>query len=146
MLPRWHIFYGLLFTILLFVVAPGVSVWYLLLVFLASIFIDLDHYFAFVHKTGRISLLHSFEYHKKQGVWMRSQERSGLKPKSDFHLFHTIEFHALIGLLGMIWIGLFYLFIGMIFHSLLDVIDGVQRNTLHRREYFFFKWLAKKTL
>ena len=146
MLPRWHIFYGLLFTILLFVVAPGVSVWYLLLVFLASIFIDLDHYLAFVHKTGKISLLHSFEYHRKQGEWMRSQERRGLKPKSDFHLFHTIEFHALIGLLGMIWIGLFYLFIGMIFHSLLDVIDGVQRNTFHRREYFFFKWLAKKTL
>lgn len=144
MFPRWHILYGALFALLLGMVAPGVHVSYLLLVFLASVLIDLDHYLACVHKTRKWSLLHAFEYHKKQAAGMRALEKKGLKPKSDFHLFHTLEFHALIGLLGMLWVGFFYLFIGMVFHSLLDVIDGVRMRTLHRREYFFFSWLRKR--
>ena len=144
MLPRWHILYGLLFTLLLAFVARGVHPFYLALVFLASVFIDFDHYLAFVHKTGRAGLFHSFKYHRKQDEMMRAQERRGLKPKSDFYFFHTLEFHTFVGLLGIAWIGFFYLFIGMVFHSLLDVIDGVRRNTLHRREYFFFKWLARR--
>lgn len=144
MLPRWHILYGLLFTFLLAAVAPGVHPTYLLMVFLASVFIDFDHYLACVHKTSKIGLFHSFEYHRKTGEQMRAQEKKGLKPKSDFHLFHTLEFHTVIGLLGMVWVGFFYLFMGMVFHSLLDIIDGVQRRTLHRREYFFFKWLGKR--
>ena len=144
MLPRWHILYGFLFTLLLAFVAPGVHWGYLSLVFLASIFIDFDHYLACVHKTGKIGLFQAFEYHRQQGAVMRAYEKKGLKPKSDFHLFHTIEFHAFIGLLGVLWVGFFYLFIGMIFHSLLDVLDGVLKNTLHRREYFFFSWLAKR--
>lgn len=144
MYPRWHVLYGLLFALLLSAVAPGVHPGYLLLVFLASVLIDFDHYLACVHKTGKLGFFHAFEYHRKTAVGMRAQEKKGLKPKSDFHLFHTLEFHTLIGLLGMLWIGFFYLFIGMVFHSLLDVIDGVQRNTLHRREYFFFAWLAKR--
>lgn len=144
MFPRWHIFYGALFALLLGVVAPSVHFSYLLLVFLAAIFVDLDHYLACVHKTGMWSLLHAFEYHRKQAAGMRAQERKGLNPKSDFHLFHTLEFHVLIGVLGMFWTGFFYLFIGMVFHSLLDVIDGVRQRTLHRREYFFLSWLRKR--
>lgn len=144
MFPRWHILYGALFALLFAVVAPGVHFLYLFLVFLASVLIDLDHYLACVHKTKKWSLLHAFDYHKKQAAGMRAQERRGLKPKSDFHLFHTLEFHVLIGLLGMLWLGFFYLFIGMVFHSLLDVIGGVRQRTLHRREYFFFAWLRKR--
>jgi hypothetical protein len=144
MFPRWHILYGALFSLLLKLVAPGVPFLHFLLVFLASVLIDLDHYLACVHKTKKWSLLHAFDYHRLQAASMRSQERRGLKPKSDFHLFHTLEFQALIGLLGIFWLGFFYLFIGMVFHSLLDVIDGVRNKTLHRREYFFFTWLRKR--
>lgn len=144
MYPRWHILYGLLFALLLAAIAPGVHWGYLLLVFLASVFIDFDHYLACVHKTGKLGLFYMFKYHRQTGAEMTAQEKKGLKPKSDFHLFHTVEFHAVIGLLSMVWIGFFYLFIGMVFHSLLDVIDAVQRRTLHRREYFFFNWLARR--
>ena len=59
-------------------------------------------------------------------------------------MFHTVEFHLLVGLLGLVWIGFFYIFIGMIFHSLLDVVDLTKRDTFYRREFFFFNWLGKK--
>lgn len=144
MLPRWHIFYGTLFTLFLWSVAPEVNPLYFALVLFASVFIDFDHYACAVWKTGRWHFGHALEYYRKQGAAMRAKEARGLKPKSDFHLFHTIEFHVLIALLGTLWTGFFYLFIGMVFHSLLDVADALHRNTLHRREYFFFNWLARR--
>lgn len=144
MLPRWHIIYGALFTLVLGVAAPDLPLKYLAILFLASVFIDLDHYYNAVRNTGRWSLLHAFEYHKKHGEDMLKKEAKGLRPKSDFHLFHTLEFHVLIAILGMFWSVFFYLFIGMVFHSFLDLFDLLKAKKIHRREYFFFNWLARK--
>lgn len=136
--------YGALFTLLLWSVAPGVHPAYLALVLFASVFIDFDHYACAVWKTRRWNFGHALAYHRKKGIEMQAKEARGLKPRSDFHLFHTIEFHVLIALLGMLWAGFFYLFMGMVFHSLLDLADALHRNTLHRREYFFFNWLRRR--
>lgn len=143
MLPRRHIVFGGLFALFLWLAAPDIPLVYLALVFLASVFIDIDHYACAVWKTGQWHFGHALEYYRKQGMEMQKKEARGLKPRSDFHLFHTIEFHVLIALLGTLWAGFFYLFIGMVFHSLLDIVDALRRNTMHRREYFFFNWLRR---
>ena len=144
MLPRWHIIYGALFVLILGVAAPSTPILYLAALFFAAVFIDLDHYFQAVHKTKRFSLLHAFDYHRKAGKEMLKKEAKGEKPKSDFHAFHTIEFHVLIGVLGIYWPIFFYLFLGMVFHSFLDLFDLLKAGKVHRREYFFFKWLGNK--
>ena len=68
----------------------------------------------------------------------------GIRRKHEFHLLHTIEFHLAIGLLGLLWIGFFYIFIGMVYHSLIDVVDLSLRGRLHRREYFLIGWIRRK--
>ncbi len=144
MLPRWHIFYGLLFSFLIWIFSPSIDKFYLLLIFLSSVFIDLDHYIASVIKTGKISLFKSFNYHKKRGIEQLAEKKRGIREKGDFHLFHTIEFHALIGIIGIFWQPFFYIFTGMIFHSLLDLIWLKKTDYLYRREFFFFKWIRNK--
>jgi hypothetical protein len=144
MLPRWHIFLGAIFTALLWFFIPNISLIYLALVFLSSFLIDFDHYVASGLKTGRWKLGDSFEYHKKLVIQEKKEIAQGIRKKSDFHLFHTIEFHFLVGILSTIWSGFFFIFLGMIFHSLLDVISLLQGGAMHRREFLLTNWLRKK--
>ncbi|MBS3071731.1 hypothetical protein J4408_01940 [Candidatus Pacearchaeota archaeon] len=146
MLPRYHILLGTIFTLLILIILPGINLIYLSLIFLSSFLIDFDHYAMSVIKTGKISLLKSFDYHNKARIVQEKEIRARIKRKGDFHLFHTIEFHLFVGLLGLIWIGFFYVFIGMVFHSLLDIYDGLKKGWLYRREFFFFNWISKKLI
>ncbi len=144
MLPRWHILLGALFTILLWVLSPQIQIFYLILVFAASVLIDFDHYLCAIYRTKKFSIREALKYHVRHIAHLKKQEHLGMKPRSDFHLFHTIEFHFLIGLLSIAWTPFFYFFIGMVFHSLVDLYDGLRNDTIHRREYFFFNWLRQR--
>lgn len=144
MLPRWHVFYGFLFTILAGIIDPEISWLYLGLIFFSSIFIDFDHYVCAVLRSRKLDLRAAFVYHEEREIeLMKTEEKKG-KVKGDFHLFHTIEFQVLIGILGIWFLPFFYLFIGMVFHSLLDLFSLLKYEKLHRREYFFFNWLQKR--
>lgn len=144
MLPRWHIVWGAVFTLLIWIVNPETPYVYLGLLFLASFLIDFDHYLSSVIKTGKIGLIHSLEYHRKMQITEEKERKKGIREKGDFHLFHTVEFLALVGFLGLAWTGFFYIFVGMMFHSLLDVIWLLKNDFFYRREYFFFNWIGKK--
>jgi len=144
MLPRWHIFWGAVFTGIIWLASPGISKAYLALIFLASFLIDFDHYVNAGMKGESWKLKDALDYHRKLGKKMDLEHARGARKKYDFHLFHTLEFHILMALLGILWTGFFYIFIGMVFHSLLDLIYGANRGVLYRREYFFFNWMRKK--
>ena len=143
MLPRWHILWGAVFTAVLWIAAPGTSWMYLGLVFLASVFIDLDHYIVAAMSTGTFHLRDAFDYHTEKGLEYAQNHAKGIREKGDFHLFHTIEFQALVGILGILWTPFFYIFIGLVFHSLLDLFYMLYHDVVYRREFFFFNWLAK---
>ena len=144
MFPKWHILFGAIFTFIIWLTVPRVPLTFLALVFLSSFLIDFDHYMAFVLKTKNLSLRNAFEYYRKGIIKMKKEVAKGIKRKGDFHIFHTIEFHVLVGLFGFVWIGFFYIFIGMIFHSLLDILSMAQIGALHAREFFFFNWVRKR--
>ena len=144
MLPRWHIFWGAILTAVLWVFNQDIQLYALVLVFLASIFIDLDHYICAVLKTRKLSLSDAFLYHKKAEQHHQAERARGILNRGDFHLFHTLEFHVLMGLLALFHTSFLYIFIGMIFHSLLDLGYILHKDVLYRREYFFFNWLGEK--
>ena len=144
MLPRWHIFWGAVFTAILYYYIPNAGRLNLFLVFLASFLIDFDHYFNGLIKNKAWTLKANFKYHNKKRIEEEKDIKREIKKRGDFHLFHTIEFHTLVGLLGLLWVGFFYIFIGMVFHSLLDIIYLSKTGKMHRREFIFFNWLAKK--
>lgn len=143
MLPKWHIFLGAAFTALIWFFVPTMPVVYLSLVFLSSFLIDFDHYANAVIKNKNPSLNEAFKYHERLKEQEKRDLQKGIRKKSDFHLFHTVEFHTLVGLLGLVWSGFFFIFIGMLFHSLLDLSSLLFTGVFHRREYFFFNWARK---
>jgi len=56
-------------------------------------------------------------------------------------IFHTIEFHIFVGLLSFIWHGFFFILIGMIFHSVCDLISLIYERRLRVREFSLIKYL-----
>lgn len=144
MFPRWHIILGAIFTLVIWAFAPNLSWVYLLLIFSSSVLIDLDHYIVGAMRTGTLNYGKIFSYHVEMNKKLTKLREQGIKKKADFHFFHTIEFQALIGILGIFWISFFYVFIGMIFHSLVDLLFLLEQDRFYTREYFFLSWLAKK--
>ena len=145
MLPRWHILFGAIFALLILIVAPKTKFIFVFLVFLSAVLIDFDHYTCAVLKTKKFGLFHAFEYHRRLDEEERFRKKQGIKQRGDLHLFHTIEFHILVGMLGLIWIGFFYVFLGMIFHSLLDIYSLLFiGKEMYRREFFLVGWVWRK--
>ncbi len=143
MLPRWHIILGAIFTLIIWVFAPETKFIYLSLVFLSSFLIDFDHYLVALKNTKKISLRKSFYYFKILGKKETKERKQKIKRKGPLYLFHTLEFHILILILSLFRREFFYIFLGMIFHSLLDVVWMIKRDRIYRREYFFINWLIK---
>ena len=144
MLPRWHILIGGIIAVLIFVAAPKINIINILLFFLASFLIDFDHYICAVWNTHKFGLHEAFEYHKEMDRLDEKRRKKGIKEKGDFHLFHTIEFHILIGILGLFWTGFFYIFLGMMLHSLTDLYSLLYSKEMYKREFFFLHWLYEK--
>lgn len=144
MLPRWHIFLGLIFVLIIGYLSPSIGLINLAIIFLASVLIDIDHYLVACTKTKKTSLFHAFNYHKDMAKKEIKEHKKGLRKRGDFHIFHTIEFHILIALLGIIWIPFFYIFIGLFFHSTMDLVYLLKKDRFYRREFFLSNWLRKK--
>jgi len=144
MLPRWHIVLGFVFSILYWILFPRTDLIYIVLIFLSSFLIDFDHYLNALSKTGSVSLRKAFEYHKVLGEIEKYEQKKGIKRKSDFEIFHTFEFHLLVLLLSFVWIGFFYIFLGMLFHSIIDIISMIYAGRLYSREFFLFNWILRQ--
>jgi hypothetical protein len=97
-----------------------------------------------VIKNRSLSLRKAFKYHDILGAIARKEIKKGIKRRGDFHIFHTVEFMTFVGVLGFVWTGFFYIFIGMVFHSLLDVIYMTYYHGLFRREFFLANWITRK--
>ena len=126
MLPKWHIFLGASFSLILFFLFP-INIFQTSLIFLSSFLIDFDHYIWYIFKRRNFGLKNSYNYLKKDARDLRK-----------LMFFHTIEFHIFIGLLGFIWSGFFYILIGMIFHSLTDLVSLIYEKRLYSRKFSLF--------
>ena len=144
MLPKWHVLLGFLFSILFWILFPKINPLYILLVFLSSIFIDIDHYLNAVYKTGKTGIFHSFEYYKIHEKIADEEHKKGIRKKSDFQFLHTAEIHLIFLLLGLfLWNGFLYIFIGMFFHSLCDIAFMTAKEKLYAREFFFLNFFKE---
>lgn len=140
MLPRWHIILGIIFCFIFKLIAPETSYVSLFLIWFASVFIDFDHYLyaAFVHKKWNPLDAVNHGYERRDKI-LEQKADLGMCEKGDFHIFHTIEIHILIGVLALVFSPFYFIFIGMILHSLLDLIWLVKNDVLDSREFFAFR-------
>ncbi len=141
MLPRWHILLGLVFSLLVVYMFPVIGAFNAVLIFLASVLIDFDHYITAARKKNSLSIFDAFDYYKELDVIAKKDMKKGIKKLYDFHVFHTLEFHLLVLLLGLVWNGFFFIFLGMLFHSIIDIITLTKADVMHMREFFLINWI-----
>lgn len=145
MLPKTHIILGAIFSIIFKLIFPSVDWIFILFMFLATFLIDFDHYFVVAMRTNNWSLINALNWFDEHIKMERKAGRVGLKAKkSPLMLLHTIEFHILVLLMSYLWIGFLYIFIGMAFHSLMDIIKMEYTKELHCRWFFLTEWMVKK--
>lgn len=125
MLPKWHALFGILISFILYFFTT-ITLFEVSLFFLASVLIDFDHYVWYVLRKRNWSLKKAYHYLKDLP--------KDSKPVMMF--IHTIEFHIFTGLLIFFWEGFLFILLGMIYHSVLDIIT----NPL-KREFSFIKYL-----
>ncbi len=144
MLPKWHVFLGLVFSLVLWAFFPDIRWYFILVLFLSSVLIDFDHYMTFIWKKGSWSLPDAFDYYIKQIDTIISERKRGIIRKGDFIIFHTIEFHAVVLALGFLYPVFLYVLAGMVFHSLSDLVYLTYEGYVYRREFFLTNWIRMK--
>ncbi len=144
MLPKEHVLWGAVFSIFLWLFVPWISLSSLTAVFLASFLIDIDHYISAVIRTKSLHPGKAVDWQLREGTRRLKNRQKGIMEQEPFHLFHTLEFHVLIAGIGFFIPLFFYIFLGMVFHSLLDIYTMLRLDNLDSREFFFFKWLAAR--
>jgi len=108
MLVKYHILVGVIFCGILFFLFPKINLIGLFLIFLSSIFIDVDHYTYYVYKKKDFSLKRAvnFFYSKMQKFLNLNKEL-----QKNFYggvfILHSIEFLILIFLLGLFFTNYF---------------------------------------
>lgn len=144
MLPRYHIILGAIFTLVFWLVFPWTAWYYIALIFLSSFLIDFDHYVSAVLETERLSLPNAFDYYRQLDKEEEVRKRKKIFRKGHFYIIHTLEFHVFVLALGLVFTPFLYVLAGMIFHSILDLIELAYTGERYRRWFFFSEWAWKK--
>jgi len=134
MLPKWHALLGIPFVLILFLFFDF-SLLALTIIFLVNFFIDVDHYIWYVGAKKDLSLKNAFKYLVKYGYSQKIM-----------YLFHTIEFLIILTVLTYYFNALVPLFIGVIFHELIDLVYLLYLKKMNLKEFSFFVALKKKSI
>jgi len=129
MLPKYHIILGLIISAALYFL--NINLLYFLLFFFSSVFIDVDHYLFYVIRKNDLSLRRAYIWHKSLGNYH----------KPIMQIFHTIEFIFLISFLAFFSNIFLFILFGILFHSIIDIIEMLIDKNLYTREFSFINYL-----
>lgn len=122
MMPKWHILFGFLFSYVL-VYFFNFTIFAGLIVFSASIFIDLDHAWLYFLDTKDINPSKFWEYScRKRAYWRSLSKEDRNSYKKPHFIFHGIEFIIILILLSFLFSIFLWILIGFLFHLFLDYI------------------------
>jgi len=128
MLPKYHVLLGVLFCIILY---PLFKI-NVILIFLAAVFIDFDHYLRYLITNNDTSLKNAYKFHLT----------------GEFHnildIFHTIEVFILLVILSFYSNLFYFILIGVTFHQIFDLIDLIYKKWYDARAYSLIFWLKNK--
>ncbi len=129
MLPKSHILFGFLFSIILFFIFPQINHTAFLIIFLASFLIDVDHYLYFVFKKRKLSLKKAYNWFiERRKKWQSLSKEDVKKYKQTIILFHGIEFILIFFFLSFSHILFFWALIGILFHFILDFYELIKED------------------
>jgi len=128
MLPRQHLIYGLIFSIAA-VLIFNISINFGIIIFLASLLIDIDHYFTYVYRKKDLNIFRTYQYWiAEEKKWRALTKKQKSKTKLAHFLFHGIESLIILLFLSQYSNIFFYIFLGFTFHLFLDYILIIQKK------------------
>jgi hypothetical protein len=129
MMPKWHIFYGGIFSIL-FSLFFDLSLLEFFIVFLSSwLFIDLDSVLLFVVSSRSVNPFKFWNQGKSNRThWVSLKPQEKRKLKLDIRIFHSIEFLAILLFIAFLNPIFFLVLAGFLIHLFLDWADHLSRN------------------
>lgn len=122
---KYHILLGVLFSVLLYFLFPELNLLSILIIFLSSFLIDVDHYLYYIYKKKSIGLYGAYQWYKKNTIKFHlflSKEQQK-KTYIGFYIFHGLEILIILFFLGN-YISSFFIFIliGFLFHISIDLV------------------------
>lgn len=144
MLPKKHILYGGIFSSLAWTLFPNIGP-NALTIFLASFLIDADHYFAYALKRKNLNLRKAYKYFREMHEKLKIGVKNGKNIKSPLVIFHTVESLLLLLILSIFYPIFLFIFIGFVFHNILDMIDiQCEFGSLAPRDYSMIQYIINK--
>lgn len=148
MLPKTHIIFGFLFSLILALIFPRqIGLVGFFAIWASSVLIDVDHYLLYVLYKKDLSLKRatSFFYEKAKIFKKLPKEKQKLV-HTGLYFLHGIEMIAIILLLFFFFkLNLFlYICIGFSFHIFLDLIHIHQEKFPFYRISFFYSIYAQR--
>lgn len=141
MLPKYHVLFSFLFSVGLFLLFPSITLLGVIIIFMAAVLIDVDHYLYYVFKKKNLSLSKAYQFFVDQiGVAKRQ--------KGHYHsplcIFHTVEALILMIILASYSKIFLYILIGSLLHFVLDLYETFvvyKRHSL--RVYTLYPYFKK---
>jgi len=125
MLPKYHILFGAIFSILAYIVF-NLTLLQASLIFFSSFLIDVDHYLWFVFKRKNLNLASSYKrFVRKRKEYIALSLEQRKQYKKAFMIFHGIEFITLLIILSFFYNIFFFILIGVLFHLIIDWIEMI---------------------
>jgi hypothetical protein len=128
-----HIMLGAIFSLLVYLVFK-ITLFNCILIFLASVLIDVDHYTFYARRKKDFSLKNAYHW------WTKEFPK---KHKPILNVLHTAEFHTLVLALSFYFSSFIFIFIGLLFHSILDIIYLLYYDVLGCREFSLIRYLMR---
>jgi hypothetical protein len=133
MLPKTHIIIGFLISLIIFLIFPEINWLNALIIFVASVLIDFDHYLYYIFKKKDHKLKNAYNWFFQRAVILKNLS---LKEREKYEeaviIFHGVECWIILLLLIFVNKIFFFIFLGVAIHMVLDFIDlYLTKNPFH---------------
>jgi len=149
MLPKKHFLYGLIFSLVIYLIFP-INLLEATIIFISSFVLDLDHYLYFIFREKTFGLKKAYQRFIEKGKKFKGLSKEEKKRYvAGFYALHGIEPLIILGILGYFISSYFYfILIGFAFHLILDYIHCIQEFHYPLKisviwDYFKFRKLKK---
>lgn len=135
MMSQWHIFLGLIASLVLYLF--NINLIYISIFFVSSFFfIDLDHVPRFVIRERSLNPIKFFQEHSfSKDKWNKLTRKQQEVYKKPIFFLHNIETLFVFLIISFLYYPAFFVFIGFAFHLLCDLI---YQHYLHHEKYYKF--------
>lgn len=148
MFPIKHLIFGLIFSIILLLVFPQITILGFLIIFISAVLIDIDHYLYYIYKKKDFNLKKSYNWFVNNGKkFLSLSKKQRNKSYLGFCFLHGVEILSLFFILG-IFISryFFFIFIGFAFHLILDfIIEIVYFGRTDKIALIYSFWRGRKS-